>query len=124
MKTATLALILGSVALSALAQVSFKTGVSSGPLQAAFNEGDWRGTAWAMLLSPNILAGLCLYGLGTILWLGVLARVELSQAYPFVGLGFVLTAVLGYFLFGEAITMLRVAGTVLVVAGIYLVACG
>ena len=42
-----------------------------------------------------MVAGLALYGLGAMVWLYVLARLPLSAAYPFVGLGFILTMVLG-----------------------------
>src|ERR1700760_1569313 len=54
-----------------------------------------------------------LYGVGTMLWLTVLSCIEVSQADPFVGLGFVLTAVLGYALFGNALGLQRILGTLL-----------
>jgi multidrug transporter EmrE-like cation transporter len=70
------------------------------------------------------MGGLALYGIATVLWLGVLSRVELSQAYPFVGLSFVLAAVLGYFVFADAVSATRVAGIALIVAGVVLVGRG
>ena len=73
------------------------------------------------LLRPGVLGGLALYGIGTVVWLRALARTELSQAYPFVGLGFVLTAALGYVLFNEALGPSRLIGTALVIAGVFLV---
>jgi multidrug transporter EmrE-like cation transporter len=48
--------------------------------------------------------------------------VELSQAYPFVGIGFALTAIAGWWIFGDQLSLQRVAGIVLVVGGIVLVA--
>ncbi len=74
--------------------------------------------------NPGIIGGLALYGVGTLLWLNVLARTELSQAYPFVGLGFVITAVLGYLIFHDTFGPSRLAGTLLVIIGICLVARG
>lgn len=125
MTTHTLALILASVALSACAQVLFKLGVSSpAPLGGTPGGPPGAGAAVSVLLRPGVLGGLALYGIGTVLWLGALARTELSQAYPFVGLGFVLTAALGHALFGEALGPGRLAGTALVVAGVFLVARG
>ncbi len=120
----TLALILVSVALSACAQVLFKIGVSSAPGQIAPSDASLVGAVVRMLLRPGVLGGLALYGVGTVLWLSALSRTELSQAYPFVGLGFVLTALLGHFLFSEPLGPGRLAGTALVVAGVYLVARG
>ncbi len=113
-----LALILLSVSLSGLAQIAFKFGVSSEPGQSA------RAMLGplAMLATPGVLIGLMLYGFGTLLWLTVLRHVQLSQAYPFVGIGFALTTIGGWWLFNDQLSPQRIAGILLVVAGIILVA--
>ena len=120
MALSTLALILVSVTLSAFAQIAFKFGVTAA--RGAEPAGSGLGALLGFLLSPGVIAGLALYAVGTLLWLNVLSRVEVSQAYPFVGLGFVLTAVLGSVLFGDTLTMPRITGTVLVMLGIYFIA--
>lgn len=122
MTSSTLALILVSVTLSACAQVMFKLGVSSTLGQSTPNSLLLPSTALSMLFRPGVLGGLALYGIGTVLWLAVLARTELSQAYPFVGFGFILTAVLGHLLFNETLSPVRLLGTALIVIGIILVA--
>jgi multidrug transporter EmrE-like cation transporter len=122
MAIAPLALILLSISLSATAQILFKLGMSSGQVQLAIRSHAVGEIASAVVFSPNILGGLSLYAIGTIVWLGVLTQVELSQAYPFVGLGFVLTAAAGYFGFGDSLGPLRIAGIILILAGISLVA--
>jgi multidrug transporter EmrE-like cation transporter len=114
--------ILLSVSLSGLAQVFFKIGVSTGPVRAALAAGALPQMLLAFALSPAILAGLAMYGVGTLVWLNVLARMDLSLAYPFVGLSFLVTALFGHFLFHEAFHAGRVFGTGLVIAGIILVA--
>ncbi len=78
-----------------MAQVSFKFGVSSSSVRGSLVSGSLIEAVLAFSRNPGIIGGLALYGVGTLLWLNVLARTELSQAYPFVGLGFVITAVLG-----------------------------
>jgi multidrug transporter EmrE-like cation transporter len=120
MTLGTLGLILVSVSLSALAQISFKLGVT-GANQAVPVGGAAAGLIGS-LLTPGVMVGLALYGFGTLLWLTALARVEVSQAYPFVGLGFVLTAILGYVIFGDPLTPQRIAGILVVMGGIWLVA--
>jgi multidrug transporter EmrE-like cation transporter len=118
MPLTSLALILVSVALSAMAQIAFKFGVSSTPTGAAraiFGP-------LAILLTPGVVTGLSLYGFGTLLWLMALRQVQLSQAYPFVGIGFALTTLAGWWLFGDDISAKRLTGIVLVVCGIVLVA--
>ena len=52
----------------------------------------------------------------------VLSRVEISFAYPFLGLSFVLITLWGYFALGEAVTPWRVAGVLLICSGVALVA--
>ena len=124
MTATTLILIFISVTLSALAQWSFKAGVSGERVRAAMQDGSVFDQVLAFALSPPILLGLGMYGFGTILWLGVLSRVDLSQAYPFVGLGFILTALIGYFVFHDNFSAMRILGTLLVITGVYLVARG
>ena len=122
MKTSTLILVLLSVTLSACAQVLFKLGVSEVMTRGGTANNAPLTRALAFLLSPGVIGGLTLYGIGTVLWLFVLSGTELSQAYPFVGLGFILTALMGYIFFQDALNGTRIIGTLLVVAGIVLVA--
>jgi drug/metabolite transporter (DMT)-like permease len=116
-----LLLALVSVSMSAVAQVLFKYGMSARAMRAALMDGSTWTVARAVALSPGVLGGLALYGLGTVLWLGVLSRTELSQAYPFVGLSFVLTAIFGAVLFHDTLSPSRLAGIAAIVAGVWLV---
>ena len=119
MAVSDLVLILVSVTLSGIAQVSFKFGVS-------FEQNTGAGAPvlapLAFLFRPGVLLGLFLYGVGTILWLLALGRVELSKAYPFIGVGFALTTLAGWWLFHERITVPRTLGIFLIASGIFLVA--
>jgi multidrug transporter EmrE-like cation transporter len=122
MAISTLLLILASITLSAVAQIILKLGMSSATVKQALAGQSAPGMVLTVLLNPVVLTGLVLYGVAAMVWLGVLARAEVSQAYPFVGLGFVLTALVGYFLFGDNMSALRIGGTFLVIAGIFLIA--
>ena len=124
MTGAILGLILASVGLGAVAQVLMKLGMTAAPMRAALAAGAPGPIVMAVLTSPGVMGGLFLYGIATVLWLGVLSRVELSRAYPVVGLSFVLAAVLGYFVFADAVSATRVAGIALIVAGVVLVGRG
>lgn len=75
----------------------------------------------AASLSPQVVGGLALYALGAIVWLFVLAKVDVSFAYPFVGLGFILTMLLGWWWLNEPVDLTRVVGTLLVASGVFLV---
>jgi len=120
MNIAVLSLILISVTISAVAQIALKHGMSSPAVQAGFTSGLEK-LAPLVAAHPFVWLGLALYGAGALLWLGVLAQVDVSQAYPFVGLGFLLTMVFGVILLGESVSAMRLIGTLLVVAGVILV---
>jgi len=77
-------------------------------------------SAWLILTNHFVISGLMLYALGAIVWLGVLARWDVSKAYPMVGLGFGLTVAIG-FLLGEQVTLLRIIGVILICTGVFLI---
>lgn len=112
-------LILASVSLSALAQLALKVGTTAA---AGNRAGSVGGEMGGLIQSPMVLVGLGLYGVGALLWLFVLGRAPLSLAYPFVGLGFILTMLAGAFLLNENVNAFRVVGTLLIAAGCVLVA--
>lgn len=114
-------LVVGCVLLSALAQVLLKAGSTSAKQATAEGSATLVASYQAMLTSPLTLAGLALYAASALLWLRVLTGVPLSQAYPFVALGIVLTTLAGILVFGEPVVATRVAGTALVLGGVLLV---
>jgi multidrug transporter EmrE-like cation transporter len=58
--------------------------------------------------------------LASLTWMAAMTRFDISFAYPFMSLSFVLVLVLGAVLLAEPITMGKVAGMVLIMAGIWL----
>lgn len=123
MNILTLTLIILSVTLSALAQITMKSGMSSEHIQRELAESNSAlQIAFQVASNGYVVLGIGFYGLSAILWLLVLAKLDVSLAYPFVGLGFILTMVLSFMFLGEPISSLKVFGTLLVVAGVILVA--
>jgi drug/metabolite transporter (DMT)-like permease len=119
MNLVTLFLIVTSVFMSACAQILLKLGVVTRP--EAQDVGLLSRTI-GMLLNPWVLGGLGLYSLGAIVWLFVLSRVDVTYAYPFMGLGFIATMALGVTVLGEQVNTGRLLGTLIVVIGIVCVA--
>jgi drug/metabolite transporter (DMT)-like permease len=72
-------------------------------------------------LSPYILMGLGCYVTGFLIWLIVLAKAEVSYAYPLISLGYVLTAVMGWWLLGENVTLTRLAGIFITCVGVFII---
>jgi drug/metabolite transporter (DMT)-like permease len=116
-----LALILVTVTMSACAQMALKLGMKGPGITAGLAEGGLT-AALSVALNPWIILGLSIYGLSVVLWLWVLSKVELSVAYPFVGVSFLITMAFGAWLLHEEITVGRLIGTVLIAIGCVLVA--
>lgn len=111
-KTISYLLLFGNILLLVSGQIMFKLGLMKSG-----------GLVWSKLLvSPLIIGGIALYGLATILWFAVLTRLPLSVAYPLQALAYVLALVPAYFLFHESITTTKVAGIIVILIGVYLLA--
>ena len=95
--------------VTAVAQLVLKRGMSASGMHEALAAG-WMPAALAVASNVWVVAGLALYFVGALIWLVVLNRVAVSFAYPFVGLGFVLTALLAWALLGEGLTAYRALG--------------
>ena len=53
------------------------------------------------------------------IWIAVLRRLPLSFAYPVMSLSFVLVLLASNYLFNEALTVPRIIGSVLIIAGVF-----
>jgi drug/metabolite transporter (DMT)-like permease len=118
-RPALIALILVSVALNAAAQIFLRAGARAG-LQPV--EGWMPLTVLEVLLRPGIVGGLCCYAISIVVWIYVLSRAEASFAYPFLGLGFIVVCFSAWQFLGEPLTASRLAGTLLVSAGVVVIA--
>ncbi len=77
-----------------------------------------------LFLNVWILSGLLAYGLAALAWMATMSKFELSYAYPFMSLAFVLVVFLSVFFFNEPLTQHKILGTALVVAGIIVISQG
>jgi len=116
--------ILLSVMLSSFAQIILKSGMSSIAVIRALQHGSYFYAIRIIATNIFVLVGLGLYFLSAVVWLYVLANVDVSIAYPFVGFGFVITMLLAYFILGEALSVTKISGTLLIASGIYFLAKG
>ena len=124
MNFATMWLILLSVTLSATAQITLKLGMSNPFIQQAIASASVFSIFSSILTNWFVMGGLALYFASAAVWLFVLAKVEVSFAYPFVGLGFILTMLLAYLINGEALSVAKIVGTLCIAIGIAFIAQG
>ena len=121
MTLSTFAFILTGVLLNAAAQLLLKAGVNAiGAI--TLDRGTLLLTALRVLTQWPVLAGLTLYVVSVGVWIVGLSRVDVSIAYPMLSLGYVVNALAAWWLFGELIGPLRVAGILLILAGVFLIA--
>ena len=121
MRSADLALILTGVMLNAVAQLLLKAGartVAGLPVSFA----DAGVLAGRLIQSVPILGGLACYAVSVVVWILALSRVPVSVAYPMLSIGYVVNLLAAWALFAEQITLQRVAGIGVIVAGCWLVA--
>ena len=116
------ALVLFSVGCSAFGQIALKYGMALPSVQAALTTGGAGPIGASIIANPFVLGGLFLYGFSAVVWLFVLARLDVSIAYPFISLGFIVTMSLGCLLFREPFTLRKMIGTIVVMLGVCLVA--
>lgn len=120
MKLTDLSFLLLGVLLNAGAQLGLKAATSvTGPIRgdaaAAFAAGQ------KLLLVPAFWLALIAYGVSVLTWVVGLSRVPVSQAYPLLSLGYVLTALLAWQWFNEPISAMRWAGIGVIIVGVWLV---
>ncbi|TMK78933.1 MAG: hypothetical protein E6G45_04940 [Actinobacteria bacterium] len=79
------------------------------------------GTARTLLAEPSFLLGFLLYALSFVTWLLALRRYEVVAIFPvFVGVGYACVVLGGYLFLGESLSATRVAGILVIFAGMAL----
>jgi len=113
--TLTLALI--SIVINTVGQAIIKHGVNrSSGIQLTLNE--FIPSMKSALLDPIVGLGLFLIMLTIPSWVYVLSKLPLSVAAPMVSIGYVISILIGYLVFKEAITPFRIIGVVLIILGV------
>jgi multidrug transporter EmrE-like cation transporter len=108
-------LILFSVTLNSLAQVFLRRGMAG---MAAPDLANVLGVASSIALNPWFWGGMACYGVSILSWLFVLSKLQVSVAYPFLSIGYVIAAVIGFFFLGEAVGPQRIIGIALICSGL------
>jgi drug/metabolite transporter (DMT)-like permease len=93
--------------LNALGYVNFSAGLFSAYLR--------------IYLSPFVILGSLLYFFSIFFWLYALSKVDLSFAYPFLALSYVLILFASWWLLGENVSFLRWIGVLIICSGVLLV---
>lgn len=77
-----------------------------------------------LLLSPWVISVWIAAAIAALAWMRALAELDLSRAYPFVGLTFIIVLIGSAAFFSEQMTGPKVIGTIVVVIGIAIASQG
>ncbi len=114
-------LILFTVLTNFASQVMLKKGMSMIEKFEVSIPG-FMASATGIIFNWYIVLGLVVMVVSMSSHLVVLSRVEISYAYPFLGLSFVLITLWGFFILEEGIDLWRILGVALICSGVAIVA--
>jgi drug/metabolite transporter (DMT)-like permease len=78
-------------------------------------------TLLSVALNPLVILGLAVTVSGTFFWLILLSRVDLSFAYPFASLNYVLILAASWWILGENLSVIRLLGVAAICLGVCLI---
>lgn len=114
-------LLMCGVMLNAVAQLLLKAGTNAvGTFE--FSAANALPVGWKLATEPHIIGGLACYVVSVAVWILGLSRVDVSIAYPMLSVGYVVNAIAAWYLFGEAVTPMRLAGIGIIILGVFIVA--
>ena len=73
------------------------------------------------LLNPLVILSLLLAFIGALAWIAAVSKVQLSFAYPFTSLGYVLVLILSSLILKEQIPTMRWIGIIIIGIGVFVV---
>jgi len=113
-------LLLFAISLSVTGEFLLKAGMNQVGMLSLTPKGFISGLLRAFS-NPRILAGFAFLFSGSLIWLAVLSRADLSWAYPLLSLGYLFVVLTSWFFLGEAFSLLRLLGTVFICLGVLLI---
>lgn len=117
-------IILFSVALNASAQLFLRKGMPQVALTTDQGGGELLLSASRIIFNPWVFGGLSCYAISIVLWMYVLSKVQVSFAYPFLSVGYVIVIAAAFFFFREPVSLMKLCGVALICVGVVLVARG
>jgi len=77
-----------------------------------------------LLVNPWVLSGIVATFFAGVSWMLAMTRFEISYAYPFISLNYIVILAAGILLFNESLSQQKIMGTVIVIIGIALISKG
>jgi drug/metabolite transporter (DMT)-like permease len=77
-----------------------------------------------LLLNKYMLGGIAVYIISSFLWFSILKKFDLTLVYPLQSISYVVVLFLGYLILKEPLTKNTVIGTLVIVAGVFIITKG
>ncbi len=77
-----------------------------------------------IITRPLVMSGFISAFLASGTWMAAISKFELSYAYPFMSLNFVVVVLASLFLFGESLNPYKIVGLLVICVGVYIVSKG
>ncbi len=116
-----IAIILLSILMSSTAHIFLKKGMITHALNTAKSDGII-GLMWTVGTNPWVMGGMLLHVGALVVWLWALSKVDISFAYPFLALGYVLVSIMAWFWLGEELGSMKLLGMGIIIVGILVLA--
>jgi multidrug transporter EmrE-like cation transporter len=116
----TFAVLLIAISLSVTGETLLKKGVNSlGGLD--FAPATLIPTFVRIFTTPLVFLGFVFIFGGSLFWLAVLSKWDLSLAYPLLSISYIASLFVGALVLGEQVTLIRIVGVLVVVVGVVLI---
>jgi drug/metabolite transporter (DMT)-like permease len=113
-----LVLLIIAICFSVVGELMLKTGINQIGKELSLHPSAIVGELFAVFSHPIILGGFALIFGGSIFWLAVLSRVDLSLAYPMLSMSYVFAGFLSWLVLKEEITWMRMLGIFVICLGV------
>ena len=120
MSLVSFSLIFIGVMLNVAAQLLIKAGTNAiGYFE--FSRENIFPIGWKLATEWHIISAMACYGLSVVIWILALSRVQVSIAYPLLSMGYVVNAVVAWYLFNEAFNPTKVLGVGVITLGVIII---
>lgn len=116
-----ISIILLSILMSSTAHIFLKKGMMTYALNGVKSAGIV-GLVWNVGTNPWVMGGMALHVSALVVWLWALSKVDISFAYPFLALGYVLVSAMAWFWLGEELSSMKILGMGIIIIGILVLA--
>jgi drug/metabolite transporter (DMT)-like permease len=79
------------------------------------------GNLFRILFNGWVFSGFVVYAVATGFFMWLISKFDISLIIPITSVAFIYSLLAGYFIFGEQISLLRVFGVLLIIAGVFFV---